>query len=1076
MEFENAYSELNDRQREAVETLDGPVLVIAGPGTGKTQLLSMRVANILKKTDTEARNILCLTFTNKAAVNMRERLNKLTGGEARDATIKTFHAFAADIMNSYPEKFWSGANLESAPDGVQLAILQDIFASLPKDNPFSVQFDGKFTMIKNASDGIKLAKEAGLTPEKLRTLLEFNLAYIDEIEPQMVDLLSDTLSYKKLPQLQDNVSKLPSQQLDSTLAPLLELASVIKEGFEFAMQADEGTNKTKHVGEWKRRWVQKEQGEAGMFKLRRSNQRWLALADIYEAYRSQLHSRGYYDYSDMLLEVITMVEQDSELKSDIQERYNYVLVDEFQDSNAAQLRLAHLVADHHSADGLPNIMAVGDDDQSIYGFNGAELNNLLYFDRNFKAVNTIVLTENYRSSQEILDIAEKTIELCEDRLVTRLPHLTKHLVAKNAPNDKGVITHMVFDDVDQQYYQLSREITDWRSQRPEDSIAVLSRQNKSLVQMAGLLNQQHTPITFEKGQNILQLEAVQLVQAIMTAVEQIAGGDEQGISHTLSQLLPHPMWLLDPDMLWEIARDNRYQSTWLEAMQHRPETKPVGDWLQRLARHSSTAPLEQMLEYIIGIRKLEDEGHESPIKAYFIDNQGDSVDHEYLKTLSGIRVLRQAVKEAAAAETTTVHDWLKYTQTMEANEQIISDQSVFASGENAVQLLTVHKAKGLEFDRIYIIDAQDSFWRPKAERNQPPANLPLRPPLETMDDYARLMYVAITRAKRDLIVSSFRYNLKGEELLATPLVEHIETTHQKNDPGQAIETLEHAIAWPRLASANEKQLLQPVLDTFTINPTNLINFLDISEGGPEKFLVRNLLRLPSTKNESMSHGTAMHSALELAQKLTNRGTFEFKKIVAEYERKLKKEQLPPEAFAVQLKEGERILRHLFETLQYQLPKGSIPERSLQQVVLGEARIGGKLDRIDTLDEQTIRIVDYKTGKPLSSFETKDKTKAINAWKHKLQLTFYALLTKNHPDYGHFANAEGQMVYLHAETNEQLTLSYAPTQEEIERLSSVIQAVWQMVQTYELPDTSRFTPDIVGIIDFEDYILDTFTAK
>ena len=123
MSFIVEYKKLNDQQKKAVDTLDGPVLVIAGPGTGKTQLLSMRVANILRKTDTDARNILCLTFTNKAAVNMRERLRDLTNNEARNVTVKTFHAFAAEVMSSYPEYFFSGASLSNAPESVQLDIM-----------------------------------------------------------------------------------------------------------------------------------------------------------------------------------------------------------------------------------------------------------------------------------------------------------------------------------------------------------------------------------------------------------------------------------------------------------------------------------------------------------------------------------------------------------------------------------------------------------------------------------------------------------------------------------------------------------------------------------------------------------------------------------------------------------------------------------------------------------------------------------------------------------------------------------------------------------------------------------------
>ena len=105
--FENAYKGLNDAQRAAVDTLDGPVLVIAGPGTGKTQLLSVRVANILKQTDSDPQNILCLTFTNKAVLAMKQRLQTLIGAQAHSVVVRTFHSFAAEIMNQYPDYFWN---------------------------------------------------------------------------------------------------------------------------------------------------------------------------------------------------------------------------------------------------------------------------------------------------------------------------------------------------------------------------------------------------------------------------------------------------------------------------------------------------------------------------------------------------------------------------------------------------------------------------------------------------------------------------------------------------------------------------------------------------------------------------------------------------------------------------------------------------------------------------------------------------------------------------------------------------------------------------------------------------------
>ncbi|MGH7239373.1 MAG: UvrD-helicase domain-containing protein [Candidatus Saccharimonadales bacterium] len=227
---------LNKAQLEAVEAIDGPVLVVAGPGTGKTQLLSLRVANILQKTDTDAANILCLTFTNKAATNMRERLQKLIGPPSRNVAVRTFHSLAAEIMASYPDYFWQAAKLSVAPDAVQLEIIQDILASLPLDNPLASIFNGQYTAMGDVKEALKLAKEAGLTPEELTKIIKDNLKFIDEIEPLMADYLAPALSIKKLDSLAEKIAQLPAQK---TINPLImPLDEVIKSSLTLAISED----------------------------------------------------------------------------------------------------------------------------------------------------------------------------------------------------------------------------------------------------------------------------------------------------------------------------------------------------------------------------------------------------------------------------------------------------------------------------------------------------------------------------------------------------------------------------------------------------------------------------------------------------------------------------------------------------------------------------------------------------------------------------------------------------------------------------------------------------------------------
>lgn len=1068
MSFLTEYTRLNSTQKKAVDTLDGPVLVIAGPGTGKTQLLSMRVANILKDTDADASNILCLTFTNKAATNMRDRLIRLAGTEAQGVMTKTFHGFAAEVINRNPDYFWNGARMTLAPDAVQLEIIQAILSRLPLDNPLALTFAGTYTVTGDVQNALRLTKEAGLTPDKLRAILTVNLAYMDVIEPVLVDILSAPLSAKKLPQLQASINELPEQAIDDLVAPLLSLSTVIKESLSFAIAQDEGSGKTKHVGNWKRRWIQTIDGQKGSFTERKRNEWWLALADVYQDYRAALHTRGYYDYSDMLVEVITQLEKNPDMLASVQEQYQYVLIDEFQDTNAAQLRLAHLVADHYSANGKPNLMVVGDDDQSIYKFNGAELNNMLSFRRSYPSTKLIVLVDNYRSTSQILATASRVIEQAEDRLVNREADVKKELKAVNAPKE-GIIEHRSYPTRDYQLSQVADRIQ--QDMSGESTIAVLARGHDSLRQLAALLLARGVPVRYEQQSNILDHPAVQQVMLLAQTTSAIQEGDETAVNHHLSQVLRHPLWGLPPTVLWKLAVDNRKRPHWLDSLATSDDEylRSIASWLSWLAQQASVEPLSVMIEYFLGLRSSET--FTSPVRRYFIDRQ--TLSNNYLHALSAIHLLRSLVQDFSLNSAPSLTDFVDLLTLYQENQKVVTDQSPFVSVSPAVELLTVHKAKGLEFDQVYVIDAIEANWQPSSHGRKPPANLPLRPNLDDHDDYARLMYVAVTRAKQSLIATSFRDDGKGNELLATPLIDAAVSKRVDLQVGSQKEVtamLEEHLVWPRLEQTDERALLSGQLENYSLSATSLLNFLDVSMGGPDYFLERNLLRLPQVNTTSLAHGTAIHHALETAQKLVNLGSFDLKKVQKDYVASLKQEHLPIESEERYTNHGVQVLEQLFTTLNYHLPKGSLPEQDFYDVQVGAARIGGSIDRLDTNNDTAV-IVDYKTGAPLQSLTTKDQSKAIKAWRHRTQLLFYTLLLQASGRYKHIKTIETQMVYVQAATSKELVRSYIPNEEELDRLRRLISVIWPRIKTLDLPDTSRYSANYQGIQTFEQDLLD-----
>lgn len=283
--------------------------------------------------------------------------------------------------------------------------------------------------------------------------------------------------------------------------------------------------------------------------------------------------------------------------------------------------------------------------------------------------------------------------------------------------------------------------------------------------------------------------------------------------------------------------------------------------------------------------------------------------------------------------------------------------------------------------------------------------------------------------------------------------------------------LETNIKWPILQTTDAKQLLLPILDEFSLNVTSLMNFLDISKGGPDYFLERNLLRLPGARTTSLAFGTAIHSALELAQRLINRGDFELENIKSYFISELDKEPILPAELDRWKPHGLDLLDRLFGEQLVILPEGGTPEQKLQGIDIGGAIIDGKLDHIIVdKDSNSLLITDFKTGAPLRSFTSQDKSIQIKLWKHKTQLIFYALLASNHPLYEK-KHITCQMQYLEAENPKDIIREYTPSTNEIDRLARLSRAVYKKIINYDLPDTSGYSSDIEGILRFEQDLID-----
>lgn len=428
LNFLKAYNSLNQEQKLAVDTLEGPVLVVAGPGTGKTQLLSLRVANILDKTPVDPSSILCLTFTDNAAFNMRQRLNSIIGRDGYKVAIHTFHSFGTEVINQNPEYFFFGSLYKPADDLARIAILENILSALPISNPLNKWHpsDG-WTYRVDIESRIRDLKQGGLTPAKYKSILERNwdfLSQSDTLVEKLFDLPRiNNLKPEGVTEFYQKFKSLPQNEYSLKLLESLDQAVLD------SLSSDTKFNR-EPMKIWRENYCAKDNQNKYHLKDFLNYQKHLALAEIYDQYQQTLHAQKLFDFEDMLLEVVTAFEQFPELKYNYQEKFEYILIDEFQDTNGVQMSLVNNLINLEVTEGRPNILVVGDDDQAIFKFQKATLKNILEFRERYKDPKIITLTKNYRSKQEILDFAELVITQSSTRLA-HWPEVNKKLVAVN---------------------------------------------------------------------------------------------------------------------------------------------------------------------------------------------------------------------------------------------------------------------------------------------------------------------------------------------------------------------------------------------------------------------------------------------------------------------------------------------------------------------------------------------------------------------------------------------------------------------------------------------------------------------
>ncbi len=1151
-QFNDRLKKLNKNQRKAVETIDGPLLVVAGPGSGKTEILSMRVAEILRKTQAMPSNILCLTFTDAAAQNMRERLTKLIGDRAYQVSIHTFHNFCVDIIRSHGEFFYHGATFSPADPVTKIAMLETIFNTLSHDNPLrSYHPEEGFVYLRPVQSAIEHVKRAGLRPEEMQEILEDNKLGFNLINEILIPVLEKKVGKDSIAEIRQTLNKFTDiaskrkRNLANDIYHPIEEAVALS--LTEALAKAETEEKNEAISKWKTKWLKKDDSGKTVWKDEQNHDKMLCFVEIYKKYQDELFRLGYFDFDDMIIDVITALQKESRLRHELEEQFQYLLVDEFQDTNNAQMRIISLLTSSPVHEKKPNIMVVGDDDQAIYKFQGAELSNILDFQHRYKDVELVTMTDNYRSTQDILNVAMKIIRKGEKRLENLIPDLSKELVA-SGQIPKGGIKYKVFKTALHEYKYVADTIKELiESGESPENIAVIARKHGNLEDLVPYMKLAGVPIKYEREQSVFAEPHIREIIIIARYIASVVGAEEHEAvrDDLLPQILSFKFWGLERSDIWLLSlaakRDNK---TWLEVMtmSENQKIRDIAKFLIDLSVDAKSEPLPLMIDKIVGAHialssddEKDDssadelpvvskgkESHEkfsSPFREYYFSSERFThARAEYLTFLSSLRVFINALRDFTGADTRAgktsgeysillLNYLVRFVDVYEKNNLKLNDKSPFVTARSAVELLSAHGSKGLEYKIVFILSCQDDVWasRGGGMKMSFPVNLPVEPAGDQEDDQLRLFYVALTRAREHLYLTSHIVRDNGKEasqlrFLVGSADEYLDEQKPDNideDNGVNVhELLEVSSVSFHTAPFldTEEVLLHGILENYKLSVTHLNNYLNIPKGGPALFFEQNLLRFPQSKTASGSYGSAIHWTLEqvLHELKETKSIPPIEKTLTTFETFLKREKMHPQDFKLYLEKGKSSLINFLEKKGSEFKATDIAELDFGRETIcisngddTKAFITGKIDKISREEGGEICVHDYKTGKPFDSFDDPTQSEAVKVHLYKNQLLFYKLLISESAyaqqilfarDGGHVNCGVIDFIEPVGTSKKVLSVKTHLEEEGVERLRQLILAVYKRIKNLEFtipPEIAEqnFKTDIEAISAFEEFLLE-----
>ncbi len=628
MEWENTFEQLNPMQRKAVETTEGPLLILAGAGSGKTRALTHRIAYLIEEKGVNPWNILAITFTNKAAGEMRDRVDRLVSFGAESVWVSTFHSACVRILRRHIEGLGYTTN-------------------------FTI-YDG----------------------DDQKTLMRQILKRLD----------MDPKTYREK-------------------AVLSQVSSLKNELVSF--------------GEYSAR-------AAGNF---RDSQ----VAEIYTAYQEELKKNNALDFDDLLVKTVELLQSDRDVREYYQNRFQYIMVDEYQDTNHAQFKLIELLAGKHG-----NLCVVGDDDQSIYRFRGADIRNILEFEAEYPGAQVIRLEQNYRSTKTILEAANQIISNNEGRK-------EKRLWTENEEGEKLRIC--AFETGADEAEAIAGEVASLHI--PYRDIAVLYRTNAQSRLLEERFVHKNIPYQVVGGVNFYQRKEIKDILAYLKTID--SGMDDLAVQRIINV----PRRGIGATSIGKVMNfAGAHNLRFYEALKESDLIDTLGkvhgkiegfvDVIENLRAQASVLDLPDLIEAVI-----RDTGYEDELK-----------NDDAVSVQARMENIQELINKAAdfSIRAKEKEDLLgRFLEEV----ALVADIDRTSEEEDRVLLMTLHSAKGLEFSRVYIAGMEDGLFPSGKSVNAEDDSL--------LEEERRLAYVGVTRAKKVLVLTwSRRRMVNGESRWCKP--------------------------------------------------------------------------------------------------------------------------------------------------------------------------------------------------------------------------------------------------------------------------------------------------------------------